>query len=169
MDLVTAKTSAIFAAKALHVTVSLRGSESLVPSVVAGVIGGATALAAALIVNHLERRREQTQRFKDEVFNVFTTGTDIFVGTEGLGPSDLERRSALFVTQLSRLVDACGPPQWKWREKKAVTKGIFIRYVNALPDWKSDGLVPNHEMVFGSELDPFVAHKSWWTRRRERS
>ena len=58
----------------LHFTVSQGGSGSLAPSVWGGLIGGGTVLSGVLLAEYLARRREQTQRFKDEVWNVVAQG-----------------------------------------------------------------------------------------------
>ncbi len=146
----------------LHWTVYQNGSGTLYPGVVGGLIGGATVLGGVLFAEYLTRRREQTQRFKDELWNLLQQGTDIFVDSGEKSTRDqIIRRSAPFIAQIGRLRGAANPPQVKSKEKRRAVEQILVRYNAARVEWINKGTTPDADDVLGSEIDSLIYYRRW--------
>lgn len=168
MGPVTTSTGLFHGFAILHLMGSQGGYGSLAPSVWGGLIGGGTVLCGVLLAEYLARRREQTQRFKDEVWNVVAQGTDIFVEEKGLTREEIQRRSSFFVAQLGRLRGAANPPQLKSRQKCLAVEGILIRYAEVRVAWRDQGVAPKPDYVIGDEINRLVYYRPWWKGKQRR-
>jgi hypothetical protein len=148
-----------------HLATSQPTSGGLAPSVVGGLIGGVTVLVGVLCAEYLARRRERTQRFKDEVFSVQEQATELFYDMDNLTRPESIRLSALVVNQLGRLIAASQPPQYKARKKQIGTRTTFIDFVKCLHEWKASGTTFSFDDFWCSDLDPLIDHQPWWRRK----
>ena len=78
-------------------------SGSLVPSVVGGLIGGATVFGGVLFAEYLTRKRERIWRFDDERNNLLVRGADIFIPGLAYTREERDKRSLEYVAQLMLL------------------------------------------------------------------
>jgi hypothetical protein len=163
MGVMTTSTGLFHGFVNLHLTVYQGGSGSLVPSVVGGLIGGATVLGGVLFAEYLTRKREQTQRYRDELWNLVQQGTNIFIHNprEKLSHDEIVRRSASFLAQIGRLLGAANPPQVKSKEKRKAVEQILVRFHTARGEWLNKGITPDADEVLGDEIDSLVYYRRW--------
>jgi hypothetical protein len=136
----------------LHCVGCQIGSSSLVPSVVGGLIGGATVFAGVLFAEYLTRRRERTQRFDDELWNLLSTGTEVFASVGEVSVSERDRRTTLVLAQMARLISASKPPQKNYEAKLRESIAIFMRFTKASAAWRNGSPPPTADEVLGNKI-----------------
>jgi hypothetical protein len=135
-----------------HVTVNQIGSDSVVPSVVGGLIGGATVFAGVLFAEYLTRKRERIWRFDDERHNLLVRGADIFIPGLAYSQAERDKRSLEFVAQLMLLRSHARPPLPKATEIVEEIEAIYKRYKPVADGWRKGGPIPDANTIIGTKL-----------------
>jgi hypothetical protein len=141
-----------------HVSHAVSGT--LVPSVVGGLIGGATVLVGVLVAEYLTRKRERVNRFDDAYWNLHAQGKSVFNQARWGGLFD----PTLFLVALGRLRSEARPPL---PNAKAITReidAILGRYISGVDRWKQGkGPFPDVIVIFGDDIDRLAKRpEKWW-------
>jgi hypothetical protein len=146
----------------LHCTGCQIISGSLAPAVVGGLIGGATVFLGVWCAEYAARRREQTQRFRDEYWLLLSTTLEFFTDIPNLTANEFARRSNAFIGQLGRLRSAARPPQTESNKKILAVEAMLHRYDVERAVWRQGGRTPDMEFVLGNEISQLALHLPWW-------
>jgi len=146
----------------LHCTGCQIVSGSLAPAIIGGLIGGFTVFVGVWCAEYLNRRREQTHRFRDEYWATLATSLQFFTDIVGLTNEEAGGRPLLFMLQLGRLRSAARQPQAKSKEKIAEVEALLKRFDIDRAVWRLGGSPPDMETVFGDRLSPLALHVPWW-------
>jgi hypothetical protein len=122
-----------------------------------------TVFLGVVLAEYLTRRREHTQRFQGEWWNVVAMWNETFSDRKG-DVHDRARSFAILTTQLGRVIASAIPPQHKWRTKMQEATDIFYRLNEHRDRWVEDGTAPDAGDVLGELLPSVAYHASIPTR-----
>jgi hypothetical protein len=148
----------------LHCTGCQIVSGSLAPAVFGGLIGGFMVFAGVWCAEYLTRRREQTNRFRDEYWSFIPISLEVFNAFQRLTFTTSDEEVYRFMLALGRLRSSARPPQSKSNVKVIETNAVLHRLDVERKVWELGGNPPDMEFVLGEILHDLALRIPWWRR-----